>query len=143
MWVVGLGRCELSDLHYVIIYHKQSIIPLNIIAQTIKDFINMSFALQSTTPPFNTYTTLQSSHSIVHSQSVSMPSSSRSEATREIERASRHRRQDAMAELMQVLRTIPRHILQQLLSLVDPNAVLPRRGIPEAHAIKIAIALIM
>jgi hypothetical protein len=67
----------------------------------------------------------------------------RSEATRETERASRHRRQNAMANLIQLLGTIPRHILQQLLSLVDPNAVLPRHGIPEAHAIKIAIALIM
>jgi hypothetical protein len=72
-----------------------------------------------------------------------MPPAPRTETTREIERACRRRRQNAMALLIQLLETIPRHILQQLLSLVDPNAVLPRHGIPEAHAIKIAIALIM
>jgi hypothetical protein len=72
-----------------------------------------------------------------------MPRAPRSEATRETEHAYRRRRQNAMTGLIQLLGTIPRHILQQLLSLIDPNAILPRHGIPEAHAIKIAIALIM
>jgi hypothetical protein len=67
----------------------------------------------------------------------------RSESTREAERACRHRRQDAIAILRVLLANIPRERLQEYLSFTDPRAVLPRYGIPETHAIKIVIAIIM
>jgi hypothetical protein len=67
----------------------------------------------------------------------------RSESTRDAERACRHRRQDAIAVLRMLLANIPREQLHGYLYFTDPHAVLPRYGIPEAHAIKIAIAIIM
>jgi hypothetical protein len=67
----------------------------------------------------------------------------RPESVKEIERASRHRTQDAFNDLKQLLLgRIPRPILQQLLTIADANSVLPRHGLSHAQAIKIAFAII-
>ena len=66
----------------------------------------------------------------------------RPEYVREIERASRHRTQDAFDILIHDLQTIPRHDLQQLLAIADPSATLGRRGISRHHAIKVATVII-
>jgi hypothetical protein len=67
----------------------------------------------------------------------------RSDTVRDAERASRYRRQDAIADLKRLLDLLPRERLQVYLSFTDPLAVLPRLGIPETHAIKIVCAIIM
>jgi hypothetical protein len=66
----------------------------------------------------------------------------RPESVREIERASRHRTQDTFNMLKRLLDTIPRNTLRQLLAIADPHAVLPRHGLSNAQAIKIAFVII-
>jgi hypothetical protein len=67
----------------------------------------------------------------------------RPDAAREADRVFRYRRQDAIAELKRVLGYLPRESLQIYLSIMDAHAVLPRHGIPETHAIKIATAIVL
>jgi hypothetical protein len=74
---------------------------------------------------------------------MSNANTDRSDNTRAAERASRYRRQDAIADLKRLLELLPRERLQGYLSFTDPLAVLPRLGIPETHAIKIVCAIIM
>ena len=71
-----------------------------------------------------------------------MPTHPRPDYVRDIERASRHRTQDAFNSLIQILQSVPRDDLQYILTMADPNATLSRRGLSHQHAIKIATVMV-
>ena len=88
-------------------------------------------------PPFSL-----STYSSLFTSTINIPNELRPKYLREIERASRHRTQDAFEDLRNILDSIPRENLQQLLSIADPTSTLRRRGLTRAQAIRIAITMI-
>jgi hypothetical protein len=90
--------------------------------------------------PSNIHATSSVLDNLTNMQNTGTP---RPESVREIERASRHRTQDAFNDLKRLLlERVPRPILQQLLATADTQSVLPRHGLSHAQAIKIACVII-